>query len=83
MPDLVEYLSERLSDVKAKWHPKEGLFTSNSPTEIANYLLSHSKDPKQAMNRLVFYMNRAGDSLKNKETLEKAKKIIHSKTGDE
>lgn len=76
---MTAYLTERLSDVKTKWHPKEGLFTSDSPSEIANYLLSHSKDPQQAMNRLVFYMNRAGENLENKSTLEKAKKIIHSK----
>lgn len=76
MESLPVYISEKLSDVKVKWHPKEGLFTSDNPREIANYLLNHSEDRGQAMRRLVFYMNRAGDNLKNKSTLEKAKKLL-------
>ena len=76
MVPLSEYVIERLSDVKAKWHPKEGLFTSDNPKEIADYLLKHSDDRGQAMRRLNFYMNRAGKNLKNKETLERAKKIL-------
>jgi hypothetical protein len=76
MERLTEYLLERLSDVKAKWHPKEGLFTSDNPDEIAGYLLKHSEDRAQAMRRLNFYINRAGKNLKNRDVLEKAKKII-------
>lgn len=76
MERLKEYLLERLSDVKAKWHPKEGLFTSDNPDEIARYLLKHSEDRAQAMRRLNFYINRAGKNLKNRDVLEKAKKII-------
>lgn len=83
MIDLRTYILERLSDIKAKWHPEEGLFTRKDPNYIANYLIKNSKDLKQAMSRLTFYMNRAGENLSNKQTLERAKKIIHSKIEDE
>ena len=82
MTDIKSYLTERLSDIKAKWHPEEGLFTRKDPNYIANYLIKNSKDLKQAMNRLTFYMNRAGENLENSQTLEKVKKIIHSKIED-
>jgi len=67
------YLYNDLSDVKAKWHPKEGIFTK-SGDEIARYLLKNGK--KKAMARLTFYMNRAGEKLSNRAELEKAKAII-------
>ena len=82
MTDIKSYLTARLSDIKAKWHPEEGLFTRKDPNYIANYLIKNSKDLKQAMNRLTFYMNRAGENLENSQTLEKVKKIIHSKIED-
>jgi len=71
--DILEGWSDK---VKPKWHPKEGLFTSDNPQEIADYLIKHSEDKQQAMQRLVFYMNRAGDKLTNKEVLNKVKKIL-------
>ena len=71
--------SEDLSDVDTNWKPKEGLFLSKSPKGIANYLLKHSKDKNQAMKRLTFYMNRAGENLSNKTVLNKAKEILKSK----
>ena len=83
---LNEYIlekQEQLSDVKTKWHPKEGLFTGNNPQEIANYLLKNSKDEAQAMQRLCFYMNRAGDKLTNKTVLNKVKQILKSKKVEE
>lgn len=61
-------------DVKTKWHPKEGFF-DRSATEIASGLKSASDDLKQAMSRLNFYINRAGDNLssEDKSRLELAK----------
>ena len=67
---------EWVDNVNTKWHPKEGLFTGSNPNEIANYLLKNSKDKGQAMKRLVFYMNRAGDKLQNKAVLNKVKKLL-------
>lgn len=98
MKDLKQYVSqhermlsiddyilekEQLSDVKPKWHPEEGLFLKKDPEYIADYLIKNSKDLKQAMSRLVFYMNRTGENLENKTVLNKAKKLIHNKVEEE
>ena len=75
---MYESKDENLSDVETEWKPKEGLFLSKSPKGIANYLLKHSKDKGQAMKRLTFYMNRAGENLKNKTVLNKVKDLLKS-----
>ena len=80
--DIYESELERLSDVETGWKPKEGLFTERDPKKIANYLLRHSKDRGQAMRRLTFYMNRAGENLKNKIVLNKVKKLLKEKEVD-
>ena len=67
--------AEQLSDVKTKWHPEEGLFSKDAEYIVA-YLRKHSVDDAQAMKRLVFYMNRAGENLQNKTELNKAKKML-------
>lgn len=63
-----------LSDVKTKWHPPEGFF-ENPASEIASGLKDASKDLKQAMSRLNFYINRAGSNLSQDDSdrLERAK----------
>ena len=76
MKTLSNYIEEQLSDVKTKWHPKDGLFTEKDPKKIVDYLLKNSKDRGQAMKRLTFYMNRAGDKLSNKTVLNKAKNML-------
>ena len=76
MKTLSNYIEEQLSDVKSKWHPKDGLFTEKDPKKIVDYLLKNSKDRGQAMKRLTFYMNRAGDKLSNKTVLNKAKNML-------
>lgn len=63
-------------DIKTKWEPREGIFLEKNPITIVNYLLKNSKDYSQAMKRLNFYMNRAGDNLKNKTVLNKAKALL-------
>ena len=79
---LNEYISEQLSDVKTSWHPKKGLFTSDNPKEIVDYLMKNSKDQAQAMQRLCFYMNRGGDNLPNKTVLNKAKQLLKKEKVD-
>ncbi len=69
-------LKEWLENVETNWSPEEGLFTKDDPNYIADYLLKHSKDRTQAMRRLIFYMNRAGENLTNKTVLNKAKKLL-------
>ena len=76
---MYESKGEMLSDVETEWKPKKGLFLSKSPNYIAKYLLDHSKDKGQAMKRLTFYMNRAGENLSNKTVLNKAKEILREK----
>lgn len=77
MKDLKDYILENnLSDVDTNWSPREGLFTEKNPKKIANYLLKNSKDKGQAMKRLTFYMNRAGDKLTNKTVLNQVKNIL-------
>lgn len=78
MKNITEYILEKewVKNIDTKWHPEEGLFTRKDPDYIAKYLINNSKDKKQAMSRLIFYMNRAGDNLENKTTLEKVKQII-------
>ena len=80
---LNEYISEQLSDVNTSWHPKKGLFTGDDPKEIVDYLMKNSKDQAQAMQRLCFYMNRAGDNLSNKTVLNKAKQLLKKEKVDE
>lgn len=65
-------------DVKTHWHPEEGFF--EQPAEkIADGLKSASDGLAQAMDRLDFYINRAGVNLsdESKARLEKAKEILH------
>ena len=80
---LNEYIYEQLSDVKTSWHPKKGLFTGDNPKEIVDYLMKNSKDQAQAMQRLCFYMNRAGDNLPNKTVLNKTKQLLKKENVDE
>ena len=72
-------LREWLENVETNWSPEEGLFNKDDPKYIADYLLKHSKDRTQALRRLIFYMNRAGENLTNRRVLDKAKKILMNK----
>ena len=70
-------------DVDSKWKPPEGFF-KGSADSIAKGLKSASDDLKQAMSRLNFYINRAGDNLskEDKDKLEKAKDKLDSLYGE-
>lgn len=72
-------LREWLENVETNWSPEEGLFTHDDPEFIANYLIRNSKDRTQALRRLIFYMNRAGENLTNRRVLNKAKNILMNK----
>lgn len=67
------------ASVKEKWHPPEGFFTKSSAA-IAAGLKAESKDLKQAMSRLNFYINRAGINLSSDDIkrLEGAKEKLRS-----
>jgi hypothetical protein len=68
-------------DVKAKKHPKEGLFATGSATEIAAWLKKSHEDLKGAMGALNFYINRAGKNLSDTQKAKMAhvKSLLHAK----
>ena len=49
-------------EVATSWTPPEGLFTK-SAEEIARVVAAASKSLKQAVSKITFYLNRAGDKL--------------------
>lgn len=65
--------------VKTKWSPKKGFF-KQSANKIASGLKAASKNLKQSMSRLNFYINRMGKKLKpaEKSKLETAKKKLRA-----
>lgn len=63
--------------VHAKWHPPSGFF-SRSAQDIAQGLKDNSDSLRQAMDRLDFYINRAGDRLEDPQKFEQAKILLHN-----
>lgn len=75
MSGLAKFYEKKWSkDVDMKWDAPEGFF-NKSAINIAKGLKKDSKDLKQAMSRLSFYINRAGKNLSkdDKNRLENAK----------
>ena len=66
----------KVKDVKGKGKAGDII---DIPSGHANYLIKNSKDRTQALRRLIFYMNRAGENLTNRRVLNKAKKILMNK----
>lgn len=64
-------------DVHSRWHPPHGFFTQSAEA-IAKGLQENSDSLRQAMDRLDFYVNRAGDKLEDPEKFELAKQILHN-----
>ena len=66
-------------DVETKWRPPEGLF-EQAPEQIARGLKESSSSLAQAMERLDFYINRAGSKLspESRQHLEQAKSVLHA-----
>ena len=85
MSKVIKYLDDLLNEkmwsgsVETKWEPKEGFF-EQSAEKIASGLKRNSKDLKQAMSRLNFYINRGGKNLskEDKARLENAKEKLHT-----
>ena len=72
------FIVEAVKDLYA-YTPPEGLFTKG-PEAIATKLKADAKDLKQAMSRLIFYINRAGDNLtdERRKVMEKAKEKLRN-----
>ncbi len=60
-------------EVKTKYHPPEGTFTRKAPEVVHTLLDGADGNAKLALERLMFYMNRAGEKLTNRTELEAAK----------
>ena len=67
-------------EVHTHWHPPAGFF-EQSAQAIAEGLQQASDSERQAMDRLDFYINRAGDRLKDPEKFQEAKQILRSLYG--
>ena len=61
--------------IKPKIKVQEDIFTEGAD-KIVTYLLGKGGGKAKAMQRLNFYMNRAGKNLTNVVNLEKAKKML-------
>lgn len=72
-----------VKDVDTHSNLPEGTF-QGSASDIAKTLKSKSKDLKQAMSRLNFYINRGGDNLSSSEKskLESAKEKLRKLYGE-
>ena len=70
-------------EVDTKWHPPAGFF-EQSAEAIAKGLKEASDSHAQAMDRLNFYINRAGDNLtgERRAVLEKAKQLLEKMYSD-
>lgn len=80
---LVLYEVKKWSgDVKTDWSPPEGLFKT-SAKNIAKVLKDNSSSYQEAMQRLTFYVNRAGKNLNasRRKELEKAKEELRKLYG--
>lgn len=79
--DKVEDKQESKPD-NAQGDFPEGFF-KGSPSSIASGLKAKSKDLKQAMSRLNFYINRSGKNLssQDKNNLEQAKDALRKLYG--
>lgn len=76
--DVINEAKKKWSgEVETSWEPKEGFFKQTA-SKIASGLKKNSKNLKQAMSRLNFYINRAGKNLsdKDKDRLENAKDAL-------
>lgn len=80
--EIVSIGEEKWSgDVKSKWSDEPEDLFKGSAEKIADALKRGSKDLRQAMSRLNFYINRAGKNLSaaDKSRLEAAKGKLEAK----
>lgn len=61
------------ADVEIKHETPEGLFKKSSDAIARELKKEHGDDFASAMSALNFYINRAGDSMPNRENVEGAK----------
>lgn len=76
---LIAKKEKQLSDVETKNSTPKDLFTKPAST-IVRVLLQQTKgNVGKAIQKITFYINRAGKNLSNKAEVMKAKKILKKK----
>ena len=70
---------KQLSDIESKHPTSKDLFTKSAET-IVRVLLQQTKgNIGKAIQKITFYINRAGENLSNKVEVNKAKEILKKK----
>lgn len=76
---LIAKKKKQLSDIEPKQSTPKDLFTKPAST-IVRVLLQQTKgNIGKAIQKITFYINRAGENLSNKAEVNKAKKILQDK----
>lgn len=76
---LIAKKEKQLSDVESKHSTPKDLFTKPAST-IVKVLLQQTKgNIGKAVQKITFYINRAGKNLENKNEVMKAKEILKKK----
>lgn len=70
-------------NVETKYHPPEGTFTQPAPDVVRALMKGAAGDAHLALERLMFYMNRAGKNLTNRQALETAKMNLEQKISEQ
>jgi len=88
--DTVKGGFETCLEAKKKWSqevkvkkdekPAEGTFTKKSGAIVKELMSKAEGNPGTAVQKINFYINRAGDGMSNKAEVMKAKKILEKKS---
>lgn len=74
---------KQLSDIETKQPTPEGLFTESAEVIVRTLLKQTKGDIGKAIQKITFYINRAGDNLSNAKEVNKAKKILQEKNNNQ
>lgn len=70
---------KQLSDIETKKPTPKDLFTKSASTIVEVLLQMTKGNVGKAIQKITFYINRAGENLSNKSEVLKAKKILQDK----
>lgn len=70
---------KQLSDIETKHSTPKDLFTKPAETIVRVLLQQTNGNVGKAIQKITFYINRAGDNLSNSKEVNKAKNILKNK----
>jgi hypothetical protein len=76
---LIASEEKQLSDYETDKPTPEGLFKKSAETIVRTLLSMTKGDIGKAIQKITFYINRAGDNLSNAQEVKKAKKILQDR----